>query len=145
MSRRRNAAMPASWRGSLLRVAALALVVLVAGAAGCPLRQSDREPSTGETAVEEVHLRVGESAEVAGGGLVVSLQALDHGNRISELTLRLAAPDGQSVEETVEAVRNARLSSAVRLPPYAVRVVGYPGVDSALLQVTREAQGDGGG
>ena len=47
MSRRRSAAVPGSWRGSILRVTALALVALVAGAAGCPLRQSDREASPG--------------------------------------------------------------------------------------------------
>lgn len=130
----------------MLRVVAVALGALVVAAAGCPLRQSDREPSVGETPIEEVRLRVGESAEVADGALVVSLQALDHGNRISKLTLRLAGPDGRSVEETIETVRNARLSEAVRLEPYAVRVVGYPGVDSALLQVTREgAAGDDGG
>lgn len=119
---------------------------LVAGAAGCPLRQSDREPSRGEIPVEEVRLRVGESAQVAGGALEVSLQALDYGNRIAKLTLRLAGSDGRSVVETIEAIRNAQLSQAVRLEPYVVRVVGFPGVDSALFQVTRDEAGpDGGG
>ncbi|MGH7542793.1 MAG: hypothetical protein ACREK7_02545 [Gemmatimonadota bacterium] len=133
-------------RGLAVRIVGLALVALVAGAAGCPLRQSDREPSPGETPLEEFRLRVGESAEVAGGALTVSLQALDYGNRIASLTVRLAGPDGRSVEETFEAIRNARLSEAIRLEPYAVRVVGYPGVDSALFQVSREeAPGDDGG
>jgi hypothetical protein len=121
-------------------------VAFLAAAAGCPLRQSDREPSPGEVRIEEVRLRVGESAQVAEGGLRVSLVALDYGNRIAEATLRLAGPDGSSVEETIEVIRNARLSQAVRLAPYAVRVVGFPGVDSVLLQVTREDDsGDDGG
>ena len=129
-----------------LRLVAVALVALAAGAAGCPLRQSEREASAGETTLEEVRLRVGESAQVAGGSLEVSLQALVYGNRIAELTLRLTGSDGSSIEETIEAIRNARLSKAVRLEPYSVRVVGFPGVDSALLQVTREEPaGDGGG
>lgn len=132
---RRRTTLP---RGPLFRVLIVTLVALVAGAAGCPLRQSDREPSPGETPLEEVRLRVGESARVAGGALEVTLQALDYGNRIANLTLRLAGSEGQAVEETIEAVRNARLSKAVRLEPFAVRVVGFPGVDSALLQVTRE-------
>ena len=135
-----------SFRCTALRIAGVAGMAFLAGAAGCPLRQSDREPSPGEVPVEEVRLRVGESAEVADGELQVSLEALDYGNRITEVTLRLAGPDGRSVEETIEVVRNARLSQAVRLVPYAVRVVGFPGVDSALLQVTREdAAGDDGG
>ncbi len=145
---KRLAALSASGRsrGLAVRIVGLTLVALVAGAAGCPLRQSDREPSPGETALEEVRLRVGESAEVAGGALTVLLQALDYGNRIANLTLRLSGSDGRSIEETIEAVRNARLSEAIRLEPYAVRVVGFPGVDSALLQVTREeAPGDDGG
>jgi hypothetical protein len=135
----------ASSRRAALRVVVVALVALAAGAAGCPFRQSDREPSSGETPLEEVRLRVGESAQVAGGALEVSLQALDYGNRIADLTLRLTGSDGRSIEETIEAIRNARLSEAVRLEPYAVRVVGFPGVDSALLQVTREEPAEDGG
>ena len=137
---------PCSFRYAALRIAGVAVVALLAGAAGCPLRQSDREPSQGEVPIEEVRLRVGESAQVADGELQVSFVALDYGNRIAKLTLRLAGPDGRSVEETIEVVRNARLSQAIRLEPYAVRVVGFPGVDSAHFQVTREeATGDGGG
>ncbi|HET6341120.1 MAG TPA: hypothetical protein VFG78_02940 [Gemmatimonadota bacterium] len=135
----------ASARRALLRLVVVVLVAFAACAAGCPFRQSDREASPGETPLEEVRLRVGESAQVAGGSLEVSLQALDYGNRIARLTLRLAASDGRSVEETIEAIRNARLSEAVRLEPYAVRVVDFPGVDSALLQVTREEPAEDGG
>jgi hypothetical protein len=134
-----------SLHGLAVRLVAVALVALTVGAAGCPFRQSDREASSGETPLEEVRLRVGESAQVAGGALEVSLQALDYGNRIANLTLRLAASDGRSIEETIEAIRNARLSEAVRLEPYAVRVVGFPGVDSALFQVTREEPAEDGG
>lgn len=137
---------PTSFGRRALRIACIAVVAFLVGAAGCPLRQSDREPSQGEVPIEEVRLRVGESTRVAGGELEVSIVALDYGNRIAELTLRLAGPDGRSVQETIEVVRNARLSEAVRLEPYSVRVVGFPGVDSALLQVTREdATGEGGG
>lgn len=134
-----------SLHSAVLRVVVVTLSALVVGAAGCPLRQSDREPSRGETALEEVRVRVGESARVVGGALEVSLLSMDYGNRIANLTLRLAVPDGRSVEETIETVRNARLSKAIRLEPYSVRVVGYPGVDSALLQVTREEAADDGG
>jgi hypothetical protein len=41
----------------------------------------------------------------------------------------------------MEAVRNQNYSEAFRLEPFAVRVVEYPGVDSARLVVTREPPG----
>ncbi|HUP00664.1 MAG TPA: hypothetical protein VM737_03980 [Gemmatimonadota bacterium] len=107
-------------------------------AAGCPFRQSDRSP--GEAAwSEEVFLRVGDEASVDAGALSVALIALDPGSRIAEVTLRLTlAGAGDSVVETVDAVRNAQHSEAVRLGGYTARVRGFPGVDSATLVVARE-------
>ena len=113
-------------------------VLLAAGlfiAAGCPLRQSDREPDL-STWSEEVFLRVGEEMLVDEGRLTVRLPLMDRGDRISRVTIRLTSA-GQTVEETVQAVRNAPYSEAVRLDPYAVRIAGYPGVDSARLLVER--------
>ena len=113
------------------------LVVVPSLGAGCPFRQSDRAPEP-EVWKEEVFLRVGESAEVDEGALVVTLLTVDAGNRLGTVGVRLAGADGRSTEETLQVIRNAPLSEAARLEPYAVRVVGYPGVDSARLQVTRE-------
>ena len=70
-----------------------------------------------------------------------TLADVEPGNRIAEVTLRLATPDGQSTAGTLEAVRNQNYSEAMRLEPFAVRVVEYPGVDSARLVVTREPAG----
>ena len=90
---------------------------------------------------EEVFLREGQSAEVLEDQVSVTLVDVEQGNRISEVTIRLATSDGASNVGTVEAVRNQRFSEALRLEPYAVRVVEYPGVDSARLIVTREVLG----
>lgn len=117
----------------------MALAGLVSLGAGCPLRQSDREP---EAWTEEVRLRVGESAEADEGRLVITLLSVVPGNRLGTVGIRLASPDGRSAEEEVQVVRNTLLSSAARLGPYAVRVMGYPGVDSARFQVAREYPAD---
>lgn len=105
--------------------------------AGCPFRQSDRVPE-GAVWTQEVRLRVGESATVDDGRLIVSVRALEPGNRIANITIRLQSPGGESAEETVEVVRNARYSEAVGFGAHTVRVMGFPGVDSATLLVTRE-------
>ena len=105
--------------------------------AGCPFRQSDRDLE-GAGWTQEVHLRVGESATVDEGRLIVSVPALEPGNRIANITIRLQSPGGESVEEAVEVVRNAPYSETVRLGAHTARVKGFPGVDSATLLVTRE-------
>ena len=120
-----------------IRAAIAALFALACLGAGCPLRQSDRAPEE-EVWKEEVFLRVGQSAEVDGGKLAVTLLTVDAGNRLGTVSLRLAGADGRSTEETLQVVRNAPFSEAARLDPYVVRVVGYPGVDSARFAVTRE-------
>ena len=115
--------------------AALVAAALVLSA-GCPTRQSDREPSA--TAwTDQVFLRVGEEQPLDDGRVTVGLPLLDWGDRISVVTVRLRTQDGQVVEETIEAVRNTDYSSAIRLDPYVARVVGYPGVDSATIMVER--------
>ena len=106
-------------------VCGFALVAL-----SCAFRQGERADRVDSGPSEQVFLREGESASV-----------LEPGNRIAEVTIRLATADGQSSAGTVEAVRNQNYSEALRLEPFAVRVVEYPGVDSAHLIVTREPPG----
>ena len=117
-------------------VCAFALVAL-----SCAFRQSERSDRVDSGPSEEVFLREGESASVLDGQVVVTLADVEPGNRIAEVTLRLATSDGQSSAGTVEVVRNQNYSEAMRLEPFAVRVVEYPGVDSARLVVTREPPG----
>ena len=119
-----------------VRASLLALATPMCLAAGCPFRQSDRAPEA-EAWTEEVFLRVGESAEVDDGRLVVTVLTVDAGSRIGSVAVRLAT-DGRSADEELEVVRNAPFSEAARLEPYVIRVLGYPGVDSARLQITRE-------
>ena len=113
--------------------------VVVATLANCAFRQKERADSVESGPSEEVFLREGESASVLENQVVVTLADVEPGNRIAEVTLRLATSEGGSVAGTVEVVRNQNFSEALRLSPYAVRVVEYPGVDSARLVVTREA------
>lgn len=122
-------------RHPLLRAIPVLLAAGLVTAAGCPLRQSDREPDRA-TWSEEIFLRVGEETPVDEGRLTVRLPLMDRGDVISRVTIRLTA-SSQTVEETVQAVRNTDYSEAVRLEPYAVRIIGYPGVDSARLLVER--------
>lgn len=115
-------------------VCALAVLVL----ASCAFRQNERADQVASGPSEEAFLREGESATLHEGQVVVTLVDVEPGNRIAEVTVRLATPDGGSTVGRVEAVRNQNFSPAVRLEPWAVRVVEYPGVDSATLIVTRE-------
>ena len=117
-------------------VCGLALTVL-----SCAFRQGERADRVDSGPSEEVFLREGESASVLDGQVVVTLADVEPGNRIAEVTIRLATADGQSSAGTVEVVRNQNYSEALRLEPFAVRVVEYPGVDSAHLVVTREPPG----
>ncbi|CAN5758055.1 hypothetical protein BH20GEM1_BH20GEM1_07780 [soil metagenome] len=107
----------------------------------CAFRQNERADRVESGPSEEVFLREGESASVLGDQLVVTLADVEPGNRIAEVTIRLVAPGGESSVGTVEVVRNQNYSEALRLDPFAVRVVEYPGVDSARLIITREAPG----
>ena len=125
----------------MLRVRYVWVCALVISAISCAFRQNERAERVESGPSEEVFLREGESASVLDDQVVVTLADVDPGNRIAEVTVRLATPDGQSGAGTVEAVRNQNYSEAFRLEPFAVRVVEYPGVDSARLIVTREAPG----
>ncbi|HET6362261.1 MAG TPA: hypothetical protein VFH11_09390 [Gemmatimonadota bacterium] len=116
-------------------------VCVCAFALACAIRQEERADRVESGPSEEVFLREGESAPVLDGQVVVTLADVEPGNRIAEVTVRLATPDGQSTAGTVEVVRNQNYSEAMRLEPFAVRVVEYPGVDSARLVVTREPPG----
>ena len=119
-----------------VRVCAIALLTL-----SCAVRQQERADRVDSGPSEEVFLREGQSATVLEGQVIVTLADVEPGNRIAEGTIRRATPDGQSSAGTVKAVRNQNYSEAFRLEPYAVRVVEYPGVDSARLVVTREPPG----
>ncbi|MGH7567263.1 MAG: hypothetical protein ACREK2_10580 [Gemmatimonadota bacterium] len=116
---------------------ALAVSVL----SSCAVRQQERAERVESGPSEEVFLREGESASVLEDQVVVTLADVEPGNRIAEVTIRLATPDGGSSAGTVEVVRNQNYSEALRLEPFAARVVEFPGVDSARLVVTREAPG----
>jgi hypothetical protein len=107
----------------------------------CAIRQNERADRVRSGPSEEVFLREGQSASLLEDQVSVTLVDVEPGNRIAEVTIRLATPDGTSNVGTVEAVRNQNFSEALRLEPYAARVVEYPGVDSATLVVTREAPG----
>lgn len=113
--------------------------LVVATLTACGIRQNERAERVESGPSEEVFLREGESATVLEGQVIVTLADVEPGNTIAEVTLRLATADGGSTAGTVEVVRNQNFSEALRLSPYAVRVVEYPGVDSAHLVVTREA------
>ncbi len=126
----------------MLRVRYVWVCAFAIVAASCAFRQGERADRVDSGPSEEVFLREGESASVLDGQLVVTLADVEPGNRIAEVTIRLATADGQSSAGTVEAVRNQNYSEALRLEPFAVRVVEYPGVDSARLVVTREPPGD---
>lgn len=110
-------------------------------ATACGIRQGQRAERVASGPSEEVFLREGQSAAVLDDQVSITLVDVEPGNRIAEITIRLATPDGTSNVGTIEAVRNQEFSEALRLEPYAVRVVEYPGVDSARLVVTREAPG----
>jgi hypothetical protein len=123
--------LPYVWIGALV----------ITSASSCAFRQNEREDRVESGPSEEVFLREGQSASVLEDQIVVTLADVEPGNRIAEVTIRLATPGGESSVGTVEAVRNQNYSEALRLDPFAVRVVEYPGVDSARLVVTREASG----
>ena len=125
----------------MLRVRYVWVCALAVAALSCAFRQSERSDRVDSGPSEEVFLKEGESAPVLDGQVVVTLADVEPGNRIAEVTVRLATPDGQSSAGTVEVVRNQNYSEALRLDPYAVRVVEYPGVDSARLVVTHEPPG----
>ena len=125
----------------MLRVRYVWVCAFALATLACAVRQSERADRVESGPSEEVFLREGESAPVLDGQVVVTLADVEPGNRIAEVTLRLATPDGQSSAGTVEVVRNQNYSEALRLAPFAVRVVEYPGVDSAYLVITREPPG----
>ena len=115
--------------------------LVIAAALSCAFRQNERADRVESGPSEEVFLREGQSASVLEDQIVVTLADVEPGNRIAEVTIRLARPGGESSVGTVEAIRNQNYSEALRLDPFAVRVVEFPGVDSARLVVTREASG----
>jgi hypothetical protein len=117
-------------------LAAGCLAVLMLGAA-CPRSQEGRRPGT-DVWQEEVFLRVGDSAEVDGGSLLVGMPVYEPGDRVAFVTIELKNASGEEVRERVKVLRQPDLSNAVRLAPYAVRVIGYPGADSARFLVYRE-------
>ena len=118
-------------------VCALVAVVL----SSCAVRQRERAERVASGPSEQVFLREGQSSPALEDQVIVTLVDVEPGNRIAQVTLRLATPGGGSSAGTVEAVRNQNYSPAIYLEPFAVRVVEFPGVDSATVIVTREAPG----
>ena len=117
-------------------LAASCLVVLMLGAA-CPRSQEDRRPGA-DVWQEEIFLRVGDSAEVDGGSLLVGMPVYEPGDRVAFVTIELKNASGEAVRERIKVFRQTDLSNAVRLAPYVVRVIEFPGADSARFLVYRE-------
>lgn len=118
----------------------LAGIIVVAGltmAAGCPTEQQRR---VGEAAWnEEVVLRTGDRAVLDEQRFAVTVEGINTVERFSHVALLLELfQTGEFVQDTIRTVWNAELSSASRLPPYSVRVKGFPGADTATLIVFRE-------
>lgn len=112
------------------------LVAIMIGAA-CPRSQEDRRPDT-EQWQEEIFLRAGDSAEVDDGRLLVAMPVYEPGDRVAFVTIELKNASGEEARDRIKVVRQTDLSSAVRLTPYVVRVIGFPGADSARFLVYRE-------
>ncbi len=121
-----------SMRNALFAVAAVAFAL----AAACPNRQSARAPES-DAWREEVDLHTGQSASVDDGGLTITLESVDVGNRVGYAYLRLEPRGGESVQARIEAVYGARFSDEAKAGPYEVRLKGYPGADSATLVVDK--------
>jgi len=117
-------------------LAASCVVALMLGAA-CPRSQEDRRPGA-DVWQEEIFLRVGDSADVDGGGLLVGMPIYEPGDRVAFVTIELKNASGEEVRERVKVVRQTDFSDAVRLAPYVVRVIGFPGADSARFLVYKE-------
>ncbi|HUP19678.1 MAG TPA: hypothetical protein VM778_06965 [Gemmatimonadota bacterium] len=117
-----------------LGVAALA-APLLAGA--CPFRQGALE-APAPTDTREVLVRVGESQEAFDGDVRVHLVSLERGPKEARIVLRLDA-GGQVQQSEFDMAWNATASEVVRLEPWAARLSGYPGVDSARVAVWRES------
>lgn len=112
------------------------VAVLMIGAA-CPRSQDDRRPPA-DVWQEEIFLRVGDSAEIDDGSLLVAMPVYEPGDRVAFVTIELKDASGEEVRDRVKVVRQTDLSNAVRLAPYVVRVIGFPGADSARFLVYRE-------
>ena len=91
--------------------------LVVALQTACAFRQKERAERVQSGPSEEVFLREGESASVLEDQVIVTLADVEPGNRIAEVTLRLAIPDGGSTAGTVEVVRDQNFSEALRLAP----------------------------
>ncbi len=121
----------------ILRSLAAGLLAVVMIGAACPRSQEDRRPDAEEWQ-EEVFLRVGDSAEVDSGSLLVAMPVYEPGDRVAFVTIELKNASGEEARDRIKVVRQTDLSKAVRLAPYVVRVIGFPGADSARFLVYRE-------
>jgi hypothetical protein len=112
------------------------LVVMMIGAA-CPRTGEQRRPGADDWQ-EEVFLRAGDSAEVDDGSLLVAMPVYEPGDRVAFVTIELKNASGEEARDRIKVVRQTDLSKAIRLAPYVVRVIGFPGADSARFLVYRE-------
>lgn len=121
----------------ILRSLAAGFLLAVMLGAACPRSQEDRRPGAEEWQ-EEIFLRAGGSAEVDDGRLLVAMPVYEPGDRVAFVTIELKNASGEEARDRIKVVRQTDLSSAVRLAPYVVRVIGFPGADSARFLVYRE-------
>ncbi len=121
----------------ILRSLAAGLLVAVMLGAACPRTEDSRRPPA-DVWQEEIFLRAGDSSEVDSGNLLVAMPVYEPGDRVAFVTIELKNASGEETRERIKVVRQTDLSEAVRLTPYVVRVIGYPGADSARFLVYRE-------
>jgi hypothetical protein len=121
----------------ILRTLAAGFLVAVMIGAACPREEERRRPPA-DVWHEEIFLRVGDSAEVDGGSLLMAMPVYEPGDRVAFVTIELKNASGEEVRERIKVVRQTDLSTAVRLAPYVARVIGFPGADSARFLVYRE-------
>lgn len=111
------------------------LVAVVAGS-GCPVNQRGRQIANPQW-MDEFRLHAGETVTIEDGSVTLTLTELEPGDRVAFATILLRRPTGDQSEERIKVVRNADLSVAVTVDPYIAQIVGFPGVDTALIRVTR--------
>lgn len=119
------------------RLALLALVALGGLAASCPAaRYADRDvPADAERA----RVPLEGTTAMLDGALRVTFVSMERAGSFANVTLTLEGGGG-SVTDEVTAVRQADASDPVRLPPWSVAVVGFPGVDSVVVAAWRSGE-----
>lgn len=121
----------------MLRYALAVLGVFAVLGAACPVQEGGWVEQTPDDAIR-LSIREGESATVFDGRLQITFLRQERGGSFSKVTMRLDA-GGETTTGTVVAVRQTDQSDVVRLEPFAVRVLDFPGVDSATFAAWEES------